>query len=132
MNIPPGFAQVVPYIFAENSDELIMFLVQGLGGQEIGRTVSPDGSITNSQVQFGSAAIMVSEASADYPPSRAAIYLYVEDADATMAQAIENGAKLQMEVADMPYDDRQGGVVDPAGNIWWISQRLKPEPYFPT
>jgi PhnB protein len=102
MNIPPGFAQVVPYIFAENADELIMFLVNGLGGQEVGRTVSPDGTIANSQVQFGSAAIMVSEASADDPPSRAAVYLYVEDADATMAQALEHGAKIQMEVADMP------------------------------
>jgi PhnB protein len=132
MIIPPGFSQVVPYIFADNADELIMFLVQGLGGKEVGRSVSPDGRIANSQIEFGSAAIMVSEASDDYPPSRAAIYLYVENADATMAQALEHGAKLQMEVTDMPYDDRQGGVVDPSGNIWWISQRLKPEPYFPT
>jgi PhnB protein len=34
-----------------------------------------------------------------------------------------------MEVADMPYGDRQGGVEDPSGNIWWISQRLVEEPY---
>jgi PhnB protein len=29
----------------------------------------------------------------------------------------------------MPYGDRQGGVRDPAGNIWWISQRIVRAPY---
>jgi PhnB protein len=29
----------------------------------------------------------------------------------------------------MPYNDRQGGVADPSGNIWWLSQRLVPGPY---
>ena len=61
---------------------------------------------------------------------RSTYYLYVEDADAAMNRAIENGAVLEMEVGDMPYGDRQGGVVDPAGNIWWLSQRLAQKPYF--
>ena len=38
-------------------------------------------------------------------------------------------ANLQMDVSDMPYGDRQGGVKDPFGNIWWISQRLVDGPY---
>jgi len=29
-----------------------------------------------------------------------------------------------MDPMDMPYGDRQGGVVDPCGNTWWISTRL--------
>ena len=31
--------------------------------------------------------------------------------------------------ADMPYQDRQAGVIDPSGNYWWISRRLVEEPY---
>ena len=58
-----------------------------------------------------------------------AFYLYVEDADAAMKKAIDAGADLEMEVADMDYGDRQGGVRDPFGNIWWISQRLVNAPY---
>ena len=46
-----------------------------------------------------------------------------------MEQAISAGATCEMEVADMPYDDRQGGIRDPFGNIWWISQRLIDESY---
>ena len=29
----------------------------------------------------------------------------------------------------MPYGDRQGGVRDAHGNVWWISQRLVDAPY---
>jgi PhnB protein len=47
-----------------------------------------------------------------------------------MARAIAAGADRIMDVADMPYGDRQGGVRDLAGNIWWVSQRLTDKPYF--
>jgi PhnB protein len=59
----------------------------------------------------------------------AAYYLYVDDAPAALQKALDAGATLEMKVADMPYGDRQGGVRDPAGNIWWISQRLVFAPY---
>ena len=35
-----------------------------------------------------------------------------------------------MDVADMPYGDRQGGIRDPFGNIWWVSQRMSTDAYF--
>ena len=100
------------------------------GGSAPGRHTAPDGSIANAQIRFGDTTIMVSEASDHYPPSRAAFYHYVEDADAAMARALDAGATLEMETADMPYGDRQGGLVDPQGNIWWLSQRLTNRPYF--
>jgi PhnB protein len=130
MHVPPGFATVVPYIFADEADGYVRFLEAGLGGTEVGRSTRPDGKIANCQVRFGSTTIMVSEAQAEYPANRAALYLYVEDADVSVARAVEHGAKLEMAVADMPYGDRQGGIVDPSGNIWWISQRLTDAPYF--
>ena len=72
---------------------------------------------------------MVSEATERYRPMAAAYYLYVEDADASMRQALAHGAVLEMDVGDMPYGDRQGGVKDQHGNIWWISQRTVHKPY---
>ena len=78
---------------------------------------------------YGTATVMVSEATERFPASRASFYLYVENADASTDRAVAAGATLIMETADMPYGDRQSGVVDPSGNIWWISQRLVEEPY---
>ena len=74
---------------------------------------------------------MVSEATERYKPMAAAYYLYVEDADASIQQSLAHGAVLEMEVGVMPYGDRQGGVKDQHGNIWWISQRTIHQPYTP-
>ena len=129
MYIPPGFGTVTPYIFVEHADSFVSFLVTGFGGREILRTLRPDGKIANAQVSIGTSTVMVSEASPRYPAMPASYYLYVEDAYLTMKMALARGATLEMEVQDMPYGDRQGGVRDPSGNIWWVSQRLVQAPY---
>lgn len=129
MHIPEGFAQVFPYIFARHPEALIDFLVRGLGGIEIGRTIAEDGGVANCRVGFGNAAVMISQASQEFPPSKAAMYLYVENADGAMEIATQHGARKVMEVENMPYGDRQGGVQDPEGNIWWLSERLTEETY---
>lgn len=130
MYIPPGFNTVTPYFFVDGAESFVSFLVRGLGGEETCRTVR-DGRIQNVQVRLGTSTVMVSEASVRYPAMAAAFYLYVSDADAAMQRAIECGATLEMDVADMPYGDRQGGVRDRHGNIWWISQRTVEAPYTP-
>jgi len=129
MTTPHGFANVTPYFFVDGAEGFVDFLVQGLGGRPRLRSLRPDGQIANAQVQLGNATVMVSEASPAYPAMRAAYYLYVADADASMALALAHGATLEMAVADMPYQDRQGGVRDAWGNLWWISQRLVNGPY---
>lgn len=129
MYIPPGFNTVTPYFFVANAEAFVRFLVHGLGGIETCRTMRPNGLIQNVQVKLGTSTVMASEATERYQPMAAAYYLYVEDADASMQRALNHGAVLEMEVGDMPYGDRQGGVKDPHGNIWWISQRTVHEPY---
>lgn len=129
MYIPPGFGTVAPYFFVTSAESFITFLIHGLGGKEILRTLRPNGQIANAQVTIGTSTVMVSEASEAYPPMTAAYYLYVDDAHATMAAALAAGAVMEMEVQDMPYGDRQGGIRDPHGNLWWVSQRLVKAPY---
>lgn len=126
--IPPGFNTVAPYFFADDAPALLRFLVDGLGGQEVLRHMDGE-RIANAQVRLGSSTVMVSQASAAYPAMPTSMYLYVADADAAMARALAAGARQVMAVADMPYQDRQGGVQDPCGNLWWLSQRLVDGPY---
>lgn len=129
MYVPPGFNTVTPYFFVEDAEAFIAFLVNGLGGEETCRTMRADGRVQNVQVRLGTSTVMVSEATPRYPRMASAFYLYVADAHAAMKRALDHGAKLEMPVGDMPYGDRQGGVRDGHGNIWWISQRLVDEPY---
>jgi PhnB protein len=129
MLIPEGFGAVTPYFFVERPHAFIDFLIHGLGGTLVLEHKRPDGGIANAQIRLGTSTVMVSEATPRYPAMSAAYYLYVADAEAAMRQALRHGATLEMEVADMPYGDRQGGVRDSHGNIWWLSQRLVAAPY---
>ena len=128
MHIPDGFAQVTPYLFATDADKYMDHLIAALGGEDGGRTMRGD-TLANGIVQFGGASVMISEAGRGFPPSSVTLYLYVENADDAMARALKHGMEKIMDVADQDYGDRQGGVKDAAGNIWWLSQRLTGEPY---
>ena len=128
MFVPAGFHTVAPYFLTVDAEVLLRFMVEGLGGIEVLRHM--DGlRITNAQVTIGDSTVMVSQASIAYPAMPSSMYLYVENADEAMDKALAAGANKIMDVADMPYKDRQGGIKDPCGNIWWLSQRLVDEPY---
>ena len=128
MHVPPGFNTITPYFFVEGAARFLDFLVQGLGGTEIVRHMNDD-RIANAQVRLGTSTVMVSEASASFPAMPASYYIYVESAHAAMSRAIAAGATKVMDVTDMPYNDRQGGIKDVCGNLWWISERLIDAPY---
>ena len=53
------------------------------------------------------------------------LHLYVTDADAAFARAVEAGAKVQMPLADMFWGDRFGKLVDPFGHHWSIAEHLE-------
>jgi uncharacterized glyoxalase superfamily protein PhnB len=130
LNIPPGFTTVFPYIFAKNAAAYLAFLEAGLGGEISAVIKSADGAVRNAQVRFSDTTIMISE---ETPPSlsgmRSTFYLYVENADTAMSRALAAGGVVQSPVNDQVYGERQGGVRDPVGNIWWLSQRQAPGPY---
>lgn len=129
MFIPPGFALINPYMIVDNAQLLVDFLSQAFDAEVIHLSHRPDGKIANAQIQISGYQFMVSEATAVFPDMPASYYLYVEDADESVQQAVTAGAALIMAVTDKPYGDRQGGVRDPVGNLWWISQRLAAGPY---
>lgn len=123
MTAPPGFATVTPYIFADDAASFCRFLIDGLGAEEASRHLDGE-RIANAQFRLGNCMIMVSEAGRGFDAMPASYYLYVEDADSSQRRAIAAGATEVSPVRDQPYGDRQGGVRDPHGNYWWISQRL--------
>ena len=130
MKKPPGHPTVFPYLMVVDAEAYVRFLCDGLGAVEEGRTVAPDGRLANVRLRFGDdAVVMVAEVQPGWAPCRSSHYLYVEDADAAQARAVAAGGREVLAVADRPYGDRQGGVEDPSGTVWWISQRLVDGPY---
>jgi len=127
---PPGFETVNSYLFSKNPQELIDFLKNAFYAEEINRSLNPkDKTISNCILKIGTSCFMISQAPKSFFGMRTAFYLYVSDVDEMHRRAIENGAKVEFEPADMDYGDRQSGIVDPAGNYWWISKRLVEKGY---
>ena len=122
---PEGFGTVNGYLFVDNPEELIDFLKKAFYAEEINRSINPqNGDIANVILKIGNSCFMVSQARGQFLNMRTAFYLYVDNADDMHKRAVENGAKVEFEPADMDYGDRQSGIVDPSGNYWWISKRL--------
>jgi len=127
MYIPEGYGTVFPYMMVDNIERFVTFLKNVFDATELGRTVLK-GRVANCRLRVGTTSFMVSEGE-DFKPMPSAYYIYVEDSDATFAKALSHGATSIFAPANMPYQDRQGGVIDPDGNYWWISTRLVSEPY---
>jgi uncharacterized glyoxalase superfamily protein PhnB len=76
-------------------------------------------------MKIGDSMFMLGEATGEYPPLQAMIYLYVPDCDQVYNQAIQAGAESLMEPADQFYGDRNAGVKGPEGIMWWMGTHLE-------
>ena len=80
----------------------------------------------HAELQIGDSLVMLGQAGGAFEPRAAAIYLWVEDVDATYDRAIAAGGTSESVPTDKPYGHRVGGVIDPNGVTWWIGSPLGP------
>jgi PhnB protein len=125
---PAGLRAVTPYLHLQDAPQIIGFLKNAFGAEELERALSPDGTIVHAKVRIGDSVVEMSEARAEYPPNPCALHLYVSDTDALYEHALGAGAISISAPADQPYGDRGAGVKDPAGNQWYIATYIKDVP----
>jgi PhnB protein len=53
------------------------------------------------------------------------VFMYVENVDAVVKRAIDEGATLTMEVADHFRGDRFGSITDPPGHSWSFATHIE-------
>jgi uncharacterized glyoxalase superfamily protein PhnB len=123
--VPEGYQSVIPYLIVDGAARLLDFVKQAFGAVEHERMSRDDGSIGHAEVRIGDTVVMISDGRDPWKPMPAALYLYVPDTDTIYHRAIEAGATSLMEPADQFYGDRNAGVRDPSGNIWWIGSRVE-------
>ena len=56
------------------------------------------------------------------------LHVYVDDADAVFARALEAGAKELRPVEDKFYGDRSGSFEDPFGHHWHVATHVEDVP----
>lgn len=122
--IPHGFHTVTPYLIVSDASKLIDFLKLAFDATEIDR-FETDNSIIHAIVQIGDSKIMISDSNENMKPIPCFLYLYVENVDETYKNALMAGATSMREPTDEVYGDRGAGVVDFAGNNWYIATHKK-------
>ena len=95
------------------------------GATEVMCHRNADNTVMHAEVKIGDSLIMLAQAGGQWTPRAAALYLWVDDVDATFAKALAAGATSESEPEDKPYGHRNAGVIDQNGVTWWIGAPSK-------
>jgi PhnB protein len=119
--LPAGYHTVTPYLTVKGLAGLIEFLKTTFDATEKELLRRADGSIHHAELQIGDSVVMMGEATGEWKPTGASLYVYVPDTDATYQRALAAGATSLREPVDQFYGDRSGGVQDAWGHAWWLA-----------
>jgi PhnB protein len=131
--IPEGYHTVAPYLAVDNAAEAIEYYKKAFGAKERVRMEAPGGAIGHAELEIGDSVVMLSDPfpqASTQPPKQlggtsVSVFMYVEDVDAVVKQAVDAGARVLMEVADQFWGDRFGTVGDPFGHSWAIATHVE-------
>ena len=118
--MPDGFHTVTPFLNVKGAAELIKFLEDAFGAEEVMRMPGPGGRVMHAEVNIGNSRLMLAE-STQSAPSSSSFYLYVKDVDALYKRALGAGAISESEPTDQFWGDRMATVKDLFGNTWSIA-----------
>jgi PhnB protein len=126
-HVPEGLRNVMPYLHPRGAPQLIEFLKQAFGAEEVFRAQS-EGIVHHAKIRIGDAIVEMGEAHGPYQPMAPALHLLVDDTDAVYTRALRAGAASVQQPTDRPWGQRSAGVTDKFGNLWWIAAPLKAAP----
>jgi PhnB protein len=123
--VKDSYHTVTPYLVVPDAEVELSFLKAAFGGTEVSCQRNPDKTVMHAEIAIGDSLVMLGEAGGPWASRQAALYLWVEDVDATYATALAAGARSESEPEDKPYGHRNAGVIDQNGVTWWIGAPIK-------
>jgi MerR family transcriptional regulator, thiopeptide resistance regulator len=128
------FGDVIPLLACSDIAAEHDFLVDVLGFASAGIERTPDGTVVHAEVRAGSHRIWLHrvDESANLVPPRArgsaggGIVVHVTDVDDHHQRVRAAGAEVLSEPSDQDYGQREYGVRDPEGHLWWIATPTQP------
>lgn len=130
---PPTPKGVIAYLTVNDAARAVEFYKNAFGAVELSRQTTNDSDkIMHCALDVNGGRVMLSD---DFPEwtggrrndpnafggSPVTLHLQVDNVDETFVRAVENGAEVEMPVADMFWGDRYGKIRDPFGHIWSIA-----------
>lgn len=118
------YRTVTPYLIVADANTEIAFLTTAFGATEKLCHRDADGRVMHAELLIGNSLVMLGQATGQWTPVRAWLYLWIPDVDSAYARALAAGAASESAPEDKPYGHRSAGVVDPGGVTWWIASPM--------
>ncbi len=125
--------EVFAYLRVKDAGRAIAYYGDAFGATEKFRLTEPGGRIGHAELNFGTTTVMLSE---EYPElgligpeslggTSMSIHLHVDDCDAMLARAVDQGGTLVRPASDAFYGERSGTVRDPFGHEWLVGHLIE-------
>ncbi|HEY8473748.1 MAG TPA: VOC family protein [Natronosporangium sp.] len=133
--IPDTYRRITPCLVVRDAAAALSCYAEVFGATERMRIPAPDGPISHAEIEIGDSVVIVEDENpgrgTTAPPAEGLAgtpvfqFIYVEDVDATVAKAVERGARLVREPMDQFYGDRDAYIVDPFGHGWAVASHIE-------
>lgn len=129
--IPDGYHSITPYLVIKGADRAIEYYKKAFGATEIMRMEAPDGKVGHAELKIGDSIFMLGEEMpqtgyrAPQGGSPVGLMLYVNDVDHVFKQAVAAGGRVDKEIKDQFWGDRNGSVYDPFGHLWTVATHIE-------
>jgi PhnB protein len=120
VNIPEGYQRIMPYLIVKEAAAFIDFMKEVFGAEEKMKMMRDEETIMHAEIVIGESVIMIADATEQYAPRPAGLFIYVAHCDSVYKKALNKGAETVSEPADQQYG-RSAGIQDAFGNTWWIT-----------
>jgi len=122
---PKGYNSVSPYLVVDDVDKELEFIETVFAAEIREQQRNAEGKVSHGEARLGESIIMVRRASKELPAAAGSLHVWVEDVEATFRSALEHGAESVFAPQDRAYGNREAGIRDPQGNIWWIANAVR-------
>ena len=130
---PTGYHSVTPSLVVRDAPGAIEFYKRAFGAEEVGRLADENGIVMHAEIRIGDSIVMLGEENEEWGAlsplstngSPGSLHIYVADADAAFARAVDAGATVRLPLEDAFWGDRYGKLTDPFGHEWAIATRLR-------
>jgi PhnB protein len=133
--VPANYRRVTPCLIVRGAAAAIEFYRDVFGATERMRFPGPGDTVAHAEIEIGDSVIIVEDESpyrgttappaGGLPGTPCYQYIYVEDVDAVVADAVQRGASLVRAPEDQFYGERDGYIVDPFGHGWTVASHVE-------
>jgi len=121
MHKPPDHNAVSPYLLVADAEAALAFARETFGSEPSFIHRRDDGVIGHAEFVIEDSVVMLGQMS---DATGCHVHVYIPDVDEVFAKAKAAGGSVVQELSEKGDGDRRGGIKDPTGTTWWLSQHI--------